>query len=82
MYRSSREQTTKVFWLNESLCKLQIMKIQTEAKEDSFISRVPKVTVDPELEKYRGKVLFPEQLKKAEEMLKNVKLPADIIEKP
>jgi hypothetical protein len=37
--------------------------------------RVPKVRINPELEKYRGKVLFPESLARANERLKNIKLP-------
>lgn len=38
-------------------------------------SKVPIVRIDPSLEQYRGKVLFPEKLAKANEMLKTAKLP-------
>ncbi len=38
-------------------------------------SKVPIVIIDPSLEKYRDKILFPEKLARAEELLKNVKLP-------
>jgi hypothetical protein len=36
---------------------------------------VPIVIIDPSLEKYRDKILFPEKLARAEELLKNAKLP-------
>jgi len=38
-------------------------------------SKVPIVRIDPSLEQYRGKVLFPEKLAKANEMLTTAKLP-------
>ncbi len=38
-------------------------------------SKVPIVIIDPSLEKYRDKILFPEKLARAEELLKNAKLP-------
>lgn len=38
--------------------------------------KVPIVRIDPSLDQYRGKVLFPEKLAKANEMLKTAKLPA------
>ena len=38
-------------------------------------SKVPIVRIDPSLEQYRDKVLFPEKLAKANEMLKMAKLP-------
>jgi len=37
--------------------------------------KVPIVRIDPSLDQYRGKVLFPENLAKANEMLKTAKLP-------
>ena len=37
--------------------------------------KVPIVTIDSSLEQYRNKILFPEKLKKANEMLKTAKLP-------
>ncbi len=38
-------------------------------------SKIPIVRIDPSLEQYRDKVLFPEKLAKANEMLRNAKLP-------
>lgn len=38
-------------------------------------SKVPLVQIDPELNKYANKVLFPEKVAKANEMLKKVGLP-------
>jgi len=38
-------------------------------------SKLPIVRIDPALEQYRDKVLFPEKLAKAHELLKNAKLP-------
>lgn len=38
-------------------------------------SNVPIVRIDPSLEQYRDKVLFPEKLAKANERLKTAKLP-------
>ena len=38
-------------------------------------SKIPIVRIDPSLEKYRSKILFPEKLAKANEMLKTTKLP-------
>ena len=37
--------------------------------------KVPIVRIDTSLEKFRNKVLFPEKLAKANEMLKTAKLP-------
>jgi hypothetical protein len=37
--------------------------------------KVPIVTIDSTLEQYRNKILFPEKLKKANEMLKTAQLP-------
>ncbi len=37
--------------------------------------KVPIITIDPSLEKYSGKVLFPKKLAKANEVLKTAKLP-------
>ena len=39
-------------------------------------SKAPIVRIDPSLEQYRDKVLFPEKLAKANEMLKTAKLPS------
>jgi hypothetical protein len=38
-------------------------------------SKVPIVRIDPSLEQYRDKVLFPEKLAKANAMLRTAKLP-------
>jgi hypothetical protein len=38
-------------------------------------SKVPIVVIDKRLEKYRGKVLFPEKLAKANEILSKAALP-------
>ena len=38
-------------------------------------SKIPIVSIDPSLEQYRDKVLFPEKLAKANEMLKAAILP-------
>lgn len=38
-------------------------------------NKVPIVRIDSSLEKYRNKTLFPEKLNKANELLKNAKLP-------
>jgi hypothetical protein len=40
-----------------------------------FKNKVPDVRIDPSLDKYKDKVLFPEKLAKANKQLKNVKLP-------
>ena len=37
--------------------------------------KVPIVRIDPSLEQYQDKILFPEKLEKVNEMLKTVKLP-------
>ncbi len=52
------------------------MKTQMEKKiEELNKSKVPIVAIDPSLNKYQGKVLFPKKLALAEERLKGVKLP-------
>ena len=38
-------------------------------------SKVPVVRIDPSLDQYREKVLFPDKLAKANEMIKTAKLP-------
>ncbi len=37
--------------------------------------KVPIVAIDPALDKYRDKIMFPEKLEKANKMLKTAKLP-------
>ena len=37
--------------------------------------KVPIVAIDPALEKYREKIMFPEKLEHANQMLKTAKLP-------
>ncbi len=52
------------------------MKTEIEKKiEERNKSKVPIVAIDPSLNKYQGKVLFPKKLEIAEEKLKGVKLP-------
>ncbi len=52
------------------------MKAEIEKKvEELNRSKVPIVAIDPALNKYQGKVLFPKKLALAEEQLKGVKLP-------
>ena len=38
-------------------------------------AKIPIVKIDKKLERFRGKVLFPEKLKKANEILSRVGLP-------
>ncbi|MBX9784913.1 MAG: hypothetical protein K2X48_16605 [Chitinophagaceae bacterium] len=47
------------------------MKITDDIKQ----KKVPVVRVDKSLNKYKGKVLFPEKLEKANEMLRKTGLP-------
>lgn len=52
------------------------MKTEINKKiEELNKSKVPIVVIDPSLNKYQGKVLFPKKLAIAEEKLKGVKLP-------
>ncbi|MCW3108084.1 MAG: hypothetical protein JWQ09_2590 [Segetibacter sp.] len=52
------------------------MKTEIEKKiEELNKSKSPIVAIDPSLNKYQGKVLFPKKLAIAEENLKGVKLP-------
>ncbi|MCY7420557.1 MAG: hypothetical protein LH478_02315 [Chitinophagaceae bacterium] len=51
--------------------KTELPKFIQELNE----SKVPIVIIDPSLEKYRDKILFPEKLARAKELLKNAKLP-------
>ena len=37
--------------------------------------KVPIVTIDPALDRYRDKIMFPEKLEKANKMLMTAKLP-------
>ena len=37
-------------------------------------SKLPGVTINPELEKYRNQILFPEQLAKAKELFKKLNI--------
>jgi hypothetical protein len=43
--------------------------------EDLNKRKVPIVRIDPSLERYRDKTLFPDKLAKANEMLRTAKLP-------
>lgn len=52
------------------------MKTEIDKKiEELNKSKVPIVAIDPSLNKYQGKVLFPKKLAIAQEKLKGVKLP-------
>lgn len=52
------------------------MKAEFEKKiEELSKSKVPIVVIDPSLNKYQGKTLFPEKLAIANEKLKGTKLP-------
>lgn len=51
--------------------KTELPKFIRELNE----SKVPIVIIDPSLEKYRDIILFPEKLARAEDLLKNAKLP-------
>lgn len=52
------------------------MKTEKEKKIEELNERnVPIIAIDPSLNKYQGKVLFPKKLALAEEQLKGVKLP-------
>lgn len=44
--------------------------------EDLNRRKVPIVRIDPSLERYRDRTLFPDKLAKANEMLKTARLPA------
>jgi hypothetical protein len=44
--------------------------------EDLNKRKVPIVRIDPSLERYRDKTLFPDKLAKSNEMLRTAKLPA------
>ena len=37
--------------------------------------KTPIVVIDSSLEKYKGKILFPEKLERANKLLKNARLP-------
>jgi hypothetical protein len=52
------------------------MKTEIEKKiEELNKSKSPIVAIDPALNKYQGRVLFPKKLATAEENLKGVKIP-------
>jgi hypothetical protein len=38
--------------------------------------KVPIVAIDPSLDKYRDKIMFPDKLEKANQMLRTAKLPS------
>ncbi len=39
--------------------------------------KISKISIDPRLNKYHGKILFPEKLAIAEEKIKGLKLPVN-----
>lgn len=41
-------------------------------------SKIPKIVIDEKLDQFRGKVLFPEKLKRANEILAKAGLPKDL----
>ncbi len=43
--------------------------------EDLNNAKVPIIKIDPKLERFRGRELFPEKVAMAKKMLANVKLP-------
>lgn len=43
--------------------------------ENSNKAKLPIITIDKSLEKYRGQVLFPEKLKRAKKILAKTPLP-------
>ena len=43
--------------------------------EDSFKSKIPKLTIDKSLDQYVGKVIFKKQLEEANRTLKRVGVP-------
>lgn len=43
--------------------------------QDFESKKVPFVTIDPALDEYRDKIMFPEKLAQANKMLKTAKLP-------
>jgi hypothetical protein len=44
-------------------------------KEENKDVNMPKIKIKKSLEQYKGKVIFPNLVKKANETLKNIKLP-------
>ena len=50
------------------------MKVTEELKK----RKIPIVAVDKSLNKFDGKVMFPEKLEKANEMLKRIGLPKQV----
>lgn len=55
---------------------LAVMKTEIEKKvEELNKSKVPVIAIDPSLGKFRENTPFPEKLAKANEMLKNGKIP-------
>lgn len=60
-----------LFSTKNILTKLPIMKTVEELNK----RKLPLVVIDPALDKYRNKIMFPEKLEKANKMLKTAKLP-------
>jgi uncharacterized pyridoxamine 5'-phosphate oxidase family protein len=58
------------FFSDKEKQKYKLMKIEELNK-----AKVPIVKIDKKLERFRGKVLFPEKLELANKMLANTKLP-------
>ena len=46
--------------------------------ENIYAPKIPKVKIDKSLNKYQGKILFKSTLDKAQEAMKNLKLPKSL----
>ncbi|MDQ3635336.1 MAG: hypothetical protein M3405_12640 [Acidobacteriota bacterium] len=57
------------------------MKKNENSEKNNKDSKILKIKIDESLNKYQGKIIFKETLKKANETLKNVKLPENLNEK-
>lgn len=56
------------------------MKKEAEKKTaEMAVNRYENVTIDPALNQYQGKILFPKKLALAEKKLKGIKLPLERI---
>lgn len=53
-----------------------------KTKKESFESKVAKIKVriNPELNQYKDKILFPQKLEKANEMLRTKGLPKEMLQ--
>jgi len=59
-----------------SLLYVKFLNLQAMKNvQEISIRKVPIVAIDPALDKYKDKILFPEKLERANKILKTVKLP-------